>query len=76
MRGGDIEPLARFVATSPQGQRNDRLYWAARRARELVDGRSISETSAEHRLREAAAAAGLPDMEAQRTIMSGLRGRA
>jgi hypothetical protein len=76
MRGGDIEPLARFVATSTQGQRNDRLYWAARRARELIEGHSISEASAERRLREAAAAAGLPDMEAQRTIMSGLRGRA
>ena len=74
-RGGDIEPLARFVAASPQGQRNDRLYWAARRARELVEGKSISETSAEKRLGEAAAAAGLPDPEAMRTILSGLRGR-
>jgi Bifunctional DNA primase/polymerase, N-terminal len=77
-RGGDIEPVARFVAASPQGQRNDRLYWAARRARELVETRAVAEravaeASAERRLGEAAAAAGLPELEAMRTIRSGLR---
>jgi hypothetical protein len=73
--GGDLEPLARFVATSPKGERNDRLYWAARRARELIAGCSVSEMKAERRLSEAAAVAGLPAMEALRTIRSGLRGQ-
>jgi hypothetical protein len=54
-RGGDIEPLARFVASSPQGERNNRLFWAACRAREL----GIRSALAEHRLSQAAAAAGL-----------------
>jgi hypothetical protein len=35
--GGNIETLARFVALSSKGERNDRLYWAARRAREMID---------------------------------------
>jgi Bifunctional DNA primase/polymerase, N-terminal len=75
-RDGDIEPLARFVAGSPQGERNNRLYWAACRARELVARRVISEASAVRRLSEAAAAAGLvgPDAPgALRTILSALK---
>jgi hypothetical protein len=74
--GGDIEHLARFVAGSAQGERNNRLYWAACRTRELVAKRVISEASAVRRLIEAAAAAGLtgPDAPgALRTIMSGIR---
>jgi hypothetical protein len=70
-----IEPLARFVASSPQGERNDRLYWAACRARELIANRLISEASAVRRLTDAAAAAGLigPDAPgALRTVLSAL----
>jgi hypothetical protein len=75
-RCSGIEPLARFVAGSPQGERNNRLYWAACRARELVARRVISEASAVRRLTEAAAAVGLvgPDAsEALRTILSALK---
>jgi Bifunctional DNA primase/polymerase, N-terminal len=76
-RGGDIEHLARFVAGAPQGERNNRLYWASCRTRELVAKHMISEASAVRRLSEAAAAAGLTGADspkALRTIMSGLRG--
>jgi hypothetical protein len=69
-RGGDIEPLARFVAGSPQGERNNRLYWAACRTRELVAKHIVSEASAMRRLSEVAAAVGLPAPEALRTILS------
>ena len=74
--GGDIEPLARFVAGSPQGERNNRLYWAACRTRELVARHIISEASAVRRLSEVAAAVGLPGPESLRTIASGLSGSA
>jgi hypothetical protein len=77
-RGGDIEPLARFVAASSRGERNNRLHWAACRARELVAQHLISEASAVRRLIEAAASAGLqgPDGPgALRTIISGLHGK-
>jgi hypothetical protein len=76
---GDLEPLARFVASSSEGERNNRLYWAACRARELVERCAISEATAISRLSQAAAAAGLhggiEGPKAIRTIMSGLRGR-
>jgi hypothetical protein len=75
-RGGDMERLAQFVARSKEGERNNRLYWAARRARELIERCRISEASAMRRLAEAAASAGLtgPDAPgALRTIMSGLK---
>ena len=73
VRGGDIEHLARFVASSSQGQRNNCLFWAACRTRELVAQHIVSEASAVRRLSEAAVAGGLPASEALRTIMSGLK---
>jgi hypothetical protein len=71
--GGDIEPLARFVAGSPHGERNNRLYWAACRTRELIARHIISEASAVRRLSEVAATIGLPGPEALRTILSALK---
>src|SRR5262249_35981223 len=71
LHGGDIEPLAGFVAASPEGERNHRLYWAACRAREHITQGSSSTKSAECLL-GAAKKAGLPEMEARRTIRSGL----
>jgi hypothetical protein len=73
-RGGDIEPLVRFVASSSKGERNKRLYWAACRARELVERRAFSGTLAIRRLTEAAAVAGLMGYEVIGTIKSGLEG--
>jgi hypothetical protein len=68
----DIGGALRFAARSKDGNRNKSLYWAACRARELVEERVITEASAERRLGEAAAAAGLPELESFRTIRSGL----
>jgi Bifunctional DNA primase/polymerase, N-terminal len=75
-RYGGLEPLARFVASSPVGERNNRLYWAACRSRELIARSEISEASVVRRLTDAAAAAGLigPDAPgALRTILSALK---
>jgi hypothetical protein len=74
--GGGIEPLARFVAISSKGERNNRLYWATRRARELVERRVIPGELAVRRLTQAAAAAGLFGPEVTATIRSGLTGQA
>jgi hypothetical protein len=72
-RGGDIEPLARFVATAPKGERNNRLHWASCRAGEMIAKRKASESACVTRLMAAAAASGLKGPEAIRTIQSGLQ---
>jgi hypothetical protein len=61
--------LAGFVAIAPEGERNQRLFWAARRAAEA----GMPERSAVVALEEAARAAGLPAKEARRTIASAQR---
>jgi hypothetical protein len=73
---GDLAGALHFVAHSPEGNRNRGLYWAACRARELVESCAIGETEAICQLAKAANAAGLPEAQAMRTIMSGLKGRA
>jgi hypothetical protein len=72
VRGGDIESLARFVATSPEGERNKRLYWAACRAGEMIAKRKASGSACFNRLAAAAAASGLKGPEVMRTIEGGL----
>ncbi|WP_310713412.1 bifunctional DNA primase/polymerase [Streptomyces lydicus] len=57
--------LVRFVRTSPDGQRNARLFWAACRAYESGLGRELTE-----RLTEAACHTGLSEQEARATIAS------
>jgi hypothetical protein len=69
--GGDIEPLVRFVASSTQGQRNNRLHWAACRAGEMAARGQVSAQSAGRRLLAAAAGAGYAGAEVTRTINSG-----
>jgi hypothetical protein len=71
---GDIGGLARFVAASAKGERNNRLFWAACRAGELVAGKRASAASAEDVLSRAAVSAGLSPSEATATIRSGLKG--
>ena len=71
--GGDVEPLARFVASSTQGSRNDRLHWAACRAGEMAARGQVSAQSAGRRLVNAAAAAGYVGAEVARTIDSGFK---
>jgi hypothetical protein len=73
LNGGDVEPLARFVASSTKGQRNDRLHWAACRAGELAARGQVSPQSAGRRLVAAAAAAGYVGPEVARTIDSGFQ---
>lgn len=64
---GAMLPLDRFVLASPEGQRNTRLFWAACRAGERGEA-----DDARQRLIAAAIAAGLPLIEAEKTVASGL----
>jgi Bifunctional DNA primase/polymerase, N-terminal len=73
VNGGDIEPLARFVASSTKGERNSRLHWAACRAGEMAARRQVSAQSAGNRLVAAAAAAGYFGSEVANTIDSGFQ---
>jgi hypothetical protein len=67
-----IDGLARFVRQSHQGERNNRLFWAACRLAELKFTRSDSRFAAIDKLLRAATSTGLDYEEAQRTIASGL----
>jgi hypothetical protein len=71
--------LAEFVAHAPEGQRNTRLYWAARRGADMIRNREIPELVAHQllsTLHTAAVHAGLEHAGAERTIRSALRGSA
>jgi hypothetical protein len=70
-----LRGLARTVAKAAEGQRNSALFWAACRARERVDDGKGDEAFIIDVLLETARHAGLPPLEAQRTIQSGMRGR-
>jgi hypothetical protein len=61
------------VQTAPEGRRNDLLHWAARRLKESTEGGFISSKDARSLLLEAAQVAGLPSLEALRTIASAWR---
>jgi hypothetical protein len=61
-----IEPLVKWVSRLPEGQRNVGTFWAACRAAE----QGIQDL---HPLVDAAVTAGLPHLEATRTINSALR---
>jgi hypothetical protein len=65
--------LAKFVAESPQGERNTRLHWAACRAVEKIQAGIANESRLSELLIDAAVCAGLPRTEAITTIRSGLR---
>lgn len=67
--GSQPERLAKWVAARPEGARNGGLFWAACRMAEA--GHDFNQTA--HLLGDAAAAAGLPDTEAFRTIKSAYR---
>ncbi|OAR24313.1 DNA primase [Streptomyces sp. ERV7] len=62
--------LVQFVLDAPDGQRNDRLYWAACRARETDQGPSLAQA-----LVDAAVHIGLSENEARATVTSAARGR-
>ncbi|MET8808136.1 bifunctional DNA primase/polymerase [Streptomyces sp. NPDC004546] len=60
--------LVQFVLDASEGQRNDRLYWAACRAYETTDGPALADA-----LIEAATRVGLPEPEARATVASAAR---
>lgn len=64
--------LIRTVAQAPEGQRNACLYWASRRAAEMIGTGELSKLHAGAVLSEAARMAGLDHIEADRTISSAL----
>jgi hypothetical protein len=66
----DIRHLIEFVAKSPDGNRNNSLYWAARRAAEAG---SLT-PSAERAFLDAALAAGLERDKSEATIQSAAKG--
>ncbi|HXF37409.1 MAG TPA: bifunctional DNA primase/polymerase [Actinomycetota bacterium] len=66
---------AEAVAAAPQGTRNDTLNKAAYALARFVRTGELSATEVGEALLRAAVAAGLPEREAERTILSGLRGR-
>jgi hypothetical protein len=63
--------LVRFVALSPEHQRNNRLFWAACRMAEMVTSRLLAARDAEDLLVHAAVHAGLSETESRRTTLSG-----
>lgn len=73
---GDVQGLLRFIETSPQGERNERLYWSACRAGEMVRANKVSKDGARRLLIASATAVGLPAPEAAKTVESGLDGNA
>lgn len=66
------DALVRFVRAAPERQRNTCLYWAACRMAAMVASRLMSEAEAESLLIGAATHVGLPQIEAAKTIRSGL----
>ena len=66
-----LETECRAVASEPAGSRNARLNEAAFACGQLVAGGELVESEALTALEQAAAACGLGDHEAQRTIQSG-----
>ena len=71
--GGGIEALARAVASSTKGNRNNLLHWAACRAAEMAARHQVCAQSAGRRLVAAAAAAGYSGTEVVKTIDSAFK---
>lgn len=68
--GTALVGLVRLVLDAGEGQRNDKLYWAAARAYEHAAAGRLDEGAAERALIRAAVETGLPESEAQRTVAS------
>ena len=69
-RGNVLDGLVQFVATAPQGTRNDRLFWAACRAWEHVRDEHLAAGEVEGALVSAAVGAGLGERAAENTVTS------
>lgn len=68
-----LETECHAVASEPQGSRNARLNQAAFASGQLVAGGELDEQDAIRSLQHAAAACGLDESEADKTISSGMR---
>jgi Bifunctional DNA primase/polymerase, N-terminal len=68
-----LETLVRFVLDGVPGQRNDRLWWAAKKAGGDVQKGRYGQGQAAHALEHAALAVGLTAGEIRPTIRSGFR---
>jgi hypothetical protein len=66
--------LARFVREAPEGERNNRLNWAAYKGGEHLAAGDLSAADVEGELLAGALDVGLREAEALRTIRSGLDG--
>lgn len=62
--------VARAIGRAMNGQRNDLLFWGARRVSEWIDAGDISRTVGERFLISAGRSAGLDDVEIEKTIAS------
>ncbi len=67
--------LCRTVATASEGERNNALYWAARRFVEMVDQNLVYEKAVRDLLLEAALRTGLPDEQTLKTIDSAFKNK-
>jgi hypothetical protein len=70
---GWLRGLVRAVATATEGDRNSILFWAACRGSEAVRDGKAAEGFVNNVLLEAAKRCGLGELEAKRTIQSGMR---
>lgn len=71
MSGGRaLVGLVRHVLDAAEGQRNNRLFWAACKAFEHAAAGRLDADQAEDALMQAAVEAGLPDKEAEATLKS------
>jgi hypothetical protein len=68
-----VEGVLCFISGAREGERNDVLFWGASRLSERVHAGQIDGNEAATLLIAAARAAGLPAIEAQRTIRSAWR---
>lgn len=71
--GRRLEALVQFVIDSPVGERNNRLFWAARRGAEMVMADLYGEQVMRALLHGAGQAAGLPTAEVHGTVASAFR---
>jgi hypothetical protein len=71
--GHALTRLVQLIAVARAGERNNLTYWAACRAGEMVASGLLGADTAAAVISEAAARAGLPRSEAERTAWSGIR---
>ena len=70
----NLGTLIRFVISAKESERNNKLYWAGCRLREMVDAGTLTKSSALALLARAGQDAGLPKIEAERTAKSAIEG--